>query len=188
MASRHDWDALKIEFLMGKYVRVADFLRAKGIRDSGNTRVVTKGWAQERKSVASEVERETTHAIKQKIVESHVTILERHKKIWKAIEVNALALVEQARKDKRPLDAKTLKSIADALKIATEGERLANGMSTARTEQVTERVNLDALVQKRMQERGVIPIEGEVIEPKQIEEPQATHVTDTPDAGARLDA
>jgi hypothetical protein len=188
MSSRHDWDALKLEFLQGPYIRVADFLRAKNIRDSGNTRNVTKGWADERKSIKSEIERETTHAIKQKIVESHVSIVERHKKIWKAIEINALALVEQARKDKRPLDPTALKKIAETLKIATEGERLANGMSTARTEQVQEqRVSIDALVQKRMKERG-LAIDGEVVEPLQIEEPHEAPITPTPDAGAGVDA
>jgi len=165
MAQRKDWGDLKREFLQGPWIKVADFLRDKGLRDSGNTRARTKGWADERRSLQAAIDRDTQDAIKRKTVESHVSILARHKKIWKAVEIMALRHLEEARKAGKAIDAHTLKKLAETLKLATEGERLANGLSTAKTETETRNPSLDALLQQRMEERGIRPpIDAEVVD------------------------
>lgn len=175
MAQRRDWDALKTEFLMGTWLKVADFLRDKNLRDSGNTRAMTKGWAQERRSLRNEISNATQDAIKRKTVETQVSILDRHKKIWKGVEISALRHLEIARKEGKDIDPRVLKTLAETLKIATEGERLANGMSTAKTENVTENKSIDAMVAKLQKQRGLIPetppVEAEFAEQKQLAEP-----------------
>lgn len=182
---RKDWDALKREFLLSQYVRVADFLRSKDIPDSGNTRVATKGWATERRGFRTEVERRTQDAVKQRVVETQVMVLDRHKKIWKGVEHQALKYLEAARKAGKALPIDVLEKVARTLKIATEGERLANGMSTNRTESVQEGgKSFDTLVAQLQRDRGLTPApkDAEVLEiaPPQVLSSEPSPATDAP--------
>lgn len=187
MAQRKAWDDLKLEFLAGPWIKVADFLRDKGIRDSGNTRGHTKGWADERRSLKNEIEQATTDAIKRKTIETHTSILTRHRKIWKAVEIMALRHLEAARKAGDALDAATLKKLAETLKIATEGERLANGMSTAKIENDSTSSSLEKIVAQMQQDRGLTtPIDATFEDALAL--PSPTPATSADDAGSTADA
>lgn len=126
---RHDWDALKAEFICG-FESLAAFAARKGITSyMVYAKADDAGWVQARQEVKEKAMDEAkSHAV--------TVVAERWKKqlsLWEAVEAHAAQLLRKGVQDGKivmPMEPGELAQLTSALDRALKSQRLIWGEST----------------------------------------------------------
>ncbi len=95
----------------------ASYLRRRAAED---------GWTDEKETIQQDASKIVTKNIAENLAEINT----RHTNIWKLLQGEGLKKVQQFRDAREVIPDETLKSLAQVLKVAVEGERLSVGLPT----------------------------------------------------------
>lgn len=105
----HDWQILKNQFTVGKWLTVADFFRDNKIKNNSRSRTSTRGWIKERRHYIEKINLQA----QQKFVEDETAIRVRHQKVALELQIKGL----------KELEKQPVRSIDDARKLIVDGMR-----------------------------------------------------------------
>lgn len=128
--SKYDWAALKIEFLKGKWLNVAEFIRDKNMSLNSLQAYETKGWAEEKKQLARKSMEIATQHIVEEDINNEKNVRERQAKLARGLQLKGIKALEEMEP----------RSIEDARKLIQTGliqERDALGISEGKKGGVT---------------------------------------------------
>lgn len=130
--NRYDWIKLKNQFISGDLVTVADFFRAKKIKNNSRNRTKAKSWKDERLVYLSKINTRTQI----KFIEVDSDIKLRHHLVAKRLQLKGLEGLSQL----------TINSVDEARKMIVSGlqeERIALGLEDNKSNQNMTQVNVN---------------------------------------------
>jgi hypothetical protein len=120
--AKHNWKALKGEYVRGDIESVKEFLRTKKISYSGNTTKRIGGWPKAREEYLNKLEDTTVDKVIEKVSETEAQVRARHARASKFLQGKALKALQ------KQVPETAMESVR-MLQVGIDGERDALDMN-----------------------------------------------------------